>query len=156
MPSNGWDYLIPVLSEIDLLHCNIDEGKNLTGLEKPKDMLENLLSLGAKGIIITDGANGLTAGSKDYIIDMPAFDVKQIDPTGAGDALCAGIIHFVKTMKESFYELPFFTEALLFGQASGAACVTGIGATSNVQPKNINNVLRFKEDILKKTNIERR
>ena len=156
MPSNGWEYLYPVISEIDLLHCNLDEGKNLTGLEKPKHMLETLLSLGAKGVIITDGANGLTAGSKDYIIDMPAFDVNQIDPTGAGDALCAGIIHFFKSTKESFYDLPYFTEALLFGQASGAACVTGIGATTNVQPNNINNVLRFKEDILKKTNIERR
>jgi sugar/nucleoside kinase (ribokinase family) len=156
MPSNGWDYLFQVMSEIDLLHCNLDEGKIFTGLEKPKDMLENLLDLGVKGVIITDGANGLIAGSKDYIIDMPAFDVTQIDPTGAGDALCAGIIHFVKSMKDSFYELSFFTEALLFGQASGAACVTGIGATTNVQPSNINKVLSFKEDILKKTIIDRR
>ena len=87
---------------------------------------------------------------------MPAFDVTQIDPTGAGDPLCAGIIHFIKTMNESFYELPFFTEALLFGQATGAACVTGLGATTNVQPININKIISFKEDILKKTNIERR
>jgi sugar/nucleoside kinase (ribokinase family) len=154
MPSNGWDYLLPSLVETDLLHCNLDEGRSLTGKQTLLEVAENLLEQGVKSIIVTDGGNGLTAGTRDYIVEMPSFKVTQIDPTGAGDALCAGIIQSI--IGRNVFEENEFINALIQGQASGAACVTGIGATTNVERNKIEEILQSKGEILEKTRIKRR
>jgi sugar/nucleoside kinase (ribokinase family) len=157
MPSNGWDYLPSSLVETDLLHCNLDEGKSLTGLENPVDMAGYLLDHGVKGVIITDGGNGLTAGTKEYLVDMPSYPVTQLDPTGAGDALCAGIIQHIHSIQVSnVFEEKNFIESLLLGQATGAACVTGIGATTNVKPDKVKEILQSKGEILSKTRTTKR
>jgi sugar/nucleoside kinase (ribokinase family) len=74
---------------------------------------------------------------------MPAFEVKAIDETGAGDALCAGLIHSLLNLKSpSEASLIEFTHALLFGQAAGAACVTAPGATTAVTTKNVKQLIK--------------
>lgn len=153
MPSNGWDYLLPALPEVDMFHCNMDEGKDLTGLESHAGIFDFLIAQGVRGVIVTDGKNGLTAGTKDFLVEMPSYKVTQLDPTGAGDALCAGIINFIHTLQgpETVYNIDNFIEALLLGQATGAACVTGIGATTNVTKGNVSQILQSKEELIENT-----
>jgi sugar/nucleoside kinase (ribokinase family) len=157
MPSNGWEYLTPTLPVVDLLHCNMDEGRAVTGLENPKEIVESLLGHGVKGVIVTDGKNGLIAGTEDFIVEMPSFEVTQMDPTGAGDALCAGIINFIRTLGgSSVFTLDSFIRGMLVGQAAGAACVTGVGATTNVTKNNISKILKFKDKIIGNTRTMKR
>ena len=158
MPSNGWDYLLPSLPGVDMFHCNMDEGKDLTGLDNPAQIVDFLLDQGARGVISTDGQNGLTAGTKNFLLEMPSYNVTQLDPTGAGDALCAGIINFIQTLPNprDVFSADKFTEALLLGQASGAACVTGIGATTNVTKGNVSQILQSKGELLENTRTMRR
>lgn len=153
MPSNGWDYLKRALPEVDILHCNVDEGRNITGLLDSADITRTLLDKGTKSVVLTDGNKGLIAGTRDFLVEMPAFEVEQIDPTGAGDALFAGIITYLSGLKtpDTVFTLETFTEALVQGQAAGAACVTGVGATTNVKQEQVSSILRSKEEILEKT-----
>ena len=72
-----------------------------------------------------------------------------IDPTGAGDALCAGIIYGLlgATRLHSRREVSELTpdeliQILLLGEAAGAACVTKVGTTTAVNKENIEKVMK--------------
>ncbi|MDX1314852.1 MAG: hypothetical protein R3356_05065, partial [Eudoraea sp.] len=67
---------------------------------------------------------------------------------------CAGIIKCI--IGSNVFEETKFIDALMHGQASGAACVTGIGATTNVEPNKVEEILQSKGEILEKTRIKRR
>ncbi len=149
VPSNGWGYLADAYRDIDFLHCNLGEARGLTGLVSPVDIVGHLLEEGIGMVVVSDGANGLTAGLGDAIIEMPAFMVEAVDSTGAGDALCAGMIYYKTLNMETWRD--DLLEMLLMGQAAGAACVTGIGATLNVTIERVRRILEHKNEVLEKT-----
>jgi sugar/nucleoside kinase (ribokinase family) len=84
---------------------------------------------------------------KDFF-EMPGFKVPAIDPTGAGDALCAGIIRGLLRIPD--YEKCKLSElttdetvnVLLEGEAIGATCVTKIGATTGIVEENVKKILK--------------
>ncbi len=90
---------------------------------------------------------------------MPAYQVNQRDPTGAGDALSAGIINYINQNNIRLDQLTkpkLIVELLLHGQAAGAACVTGLGATTNVTMKNVKKLLTQQKDrVHKQTRLKR-
>jgi sugar/nucleoside kinase (ribokinase family) len=149
MPSNTWDYLEPALPFIHILHANLLEAQSLTGENNPQECIRKLTKKGVKLTIITDSHNGAIAGTNSHQIEMPAFHVSQTDPTGAGDALSAGIINYIQKNKIKLHKITepkIINELLLFGQATGATCVTGLGATTNVTIKNVENLLKQQKE----------
>lgn len=153
MPSNGWDYLAPALPFIDILHMNQLESKHLTGEDNPNKAIFKLIRNGVKLVIISDSRKGVTAGTSTHIIEMPAFKVTELDSTGAGDALSAGIINYIQKNEVKYKEITnieFIIESLIEGQAAGAACVTGLGATTNVTEKKVKNLLNQQREQVKK------
>ena len=158
MPTNGWRYLDTAYPLIDILHANQLEALNLTQEKNPYKALSKLTQTGARLVIITDAQNGVIAGTQKHLVTMPAFKIEQKDPTGAGDALSAGILAYLWENKHQVNHLsePETIAALLLaGQAAGAACVTGIGATTNVTMKKVKNILDQQIDQVKKhTRIE--
>ena len=149
MPSSGWDYLEHASQYIDILHANKLEAFNLTREINPHRALSKLNRAGVKLAIISDAQNGVIAGTNKQHVDMPAFLVDQVDPTGAGDALSAGIIYYLwqnKHRRDLITEPETLIELLLIGQAAGAACVTGLGATTSVMMKNVRNILDEQKD----------
>jgi sugar/nucleoside kinase (ribokinase family) len=159
MPNNGWNYLNRVLPFVDIFHANRSEVQSLTESKDPKKAVDILIENGVKLVVITDAQNGLIAGTNKLRIDMPAYHVDQIDPTGAGDALSAGIIDYLQiapTQKEIINNPKILSELLLWAQAAGAACVTGLGATTNVNKEYLKEILnQQRHSILKRTLIER-
>jgi sugar/nucleoside kinase (ribokinase family) len=144
MPTNGWEYLNPAYSHIDIFHANLLEASSLTGETSPKKAVTHLVETGIKLTIISDAQRGVIAATEDHILEMPAFEVTQIDPTGAGDALSAGVISYIQKNKVQFNRLTepdVLIDLLLEGQAAGAVCVTGLGATTSVTRKNVKNIL---------------
>ena len=152
MPTNGWDYLEEAFPHVDIFHCNVQEGTALTGLTDPGAMVDYLMGKGVKLVLISDGGDGVTAGIDDIRVFMPAFAVPQEDATGTGDALCAGIINAIigKGLGlDQINDPDLLVDLLLAGQATGAACVTGVGATTNVRPGIIEGIMECRELVLR-------
>ena len=114
----------PVFLELaarsDVLLPSLDEAKLMTGLDKLDQIAEALLQLGPTYVAIKAGDQGayFADGSSHGLI--PPFPVREIDPIGAGDAFCAGVISGLLD------GLPF-QKAVERGSATGAICVTAYG-----------------------------
>ncbi|MDP6765671.1 MAG: carbohydrate kinase family protein [SAR324 cluster bacterium] len=85
------------LKGIHTLQPNLDElesltGKSLSKREDRMDACQSLLDQGVKKIILSLGSEGLQFVSRKHQFMLPAMIVKARDVTGAGDALCAGVL----------------------------------------------------------------
>jgi len=87
-----WSLILPSFRFMDIFHCNTDEAKGMTGKDDPNEAAEALISKGVQLAVISMGEKGLIAKTWNTTFEMPAFKVPVVDPTGAGDALCSGII----------------------------------------------------------------
>ncbi|RLE69076.1 MAG: hypothetical protein DRJ34_01650, partial [Thermoprotei archaeon] len=153
----NWDYIIPSLKHTDIFHCNNIEASNITGEKTVKGNLVKLYEYGVEFPVITLGKNGLQALFQDKLIDMPAFKVNDIDPTGAGDAFCAGIIYKIISKKYRLNEIGVrdFKEILVFASAVGASATTEEGTTEGVKINFIQKIIKEQEQrILQNTKIK--
>jgi len=153
----NWDYIIPSLKHTDIFHCNNIEASNITGEKTVKGNLVKLYEYGVEFPVITLGKNGLQALFRDKLIDMPAFQVNDIDPTGAGDAFCAGIIYKIISKKYRLNEIGVrdFKEILVFASAVGASATTEEGTTEGVKINFIQKIIKEQEQrILQNTKIK--
>lgn len=85
----------------------------------------HLLSLGAKAVVVTLGADGADLHTVDGVIHIDPFEVTPVDTTAAGDtfsgSLCARLA--------AGDDLP---TALRFASAAGALCTTKPGAVPSI------------------------
>jgi ribokinase len=110
----------------DVITPNESEAAALTGVA-----ISNLRSCGqaaayfhqrgVRRVVITLGERGAYVSSGGDGELVPAFPVKAVDPTGAGDAFCAGLTLGLVEGRE-------LAEAARIGNAVGALCVTAAGA----------------------------
>ncbi|MCR4721042.1 MAG: carbohydrate kinase family protein [Lachnospiraceae bacterium] len=108
---------------IDYITPNEDEAKYYTGKENPEEMADVFLGYGVRNVIIKLGARGCFFKNSEKKMSIPACDITAIDATGAGDNLIAGFASEI--LRGATVE-----EALIFGNACGAICATGIGAST--------------------------
>ena len=125
MCSYGLEYLGVVLEHTDYLLVNLPEAKTLSGCDTKEAAIERLLEAGAKNLILTEGKNGSGCYSRDGAITAPAFPVKAVDTTGAGDTFTAGLLH---ALSENFT----IEQALRFAAACAATAVQSVGARSSM------------------------
>ena len=88
----GWRRLEEALPLADVFHCNDREGAALTGEDDPLVASERILHKSVGLCLITMIPRGFVAANGETRLRMPAFKVDAMDPTGAGDAFCAGVI----------------------------------------------------------------
>ncbi len=91
----GWtkktvDELHEVLPFVDVFFPNEVEVLNLTGLRSPRKGALRLLEIGAQTVVMKMGAKGCLLVTKEDQRQIPAFEVKVVDTTAAGDAFNAG------------------------------------------------------------------
>jgi 2-dehydro-3-deoxygluconokinase len=111
---------LELASKSDVLLPSLDEARLMTGLDKLDQIAEALLQLGPKLVAIKAGDQGAYFADGASCGLIPPFPVRQIDPIGAGDAFCAGVISGLLN------GLPF-QKAVERGCATGAICVTAYG-----------------------------
>ena len=87
---SGLDYFVPNESEAETII-----GMPVHTVEDAKRCAEKFLAGGIKRIIITLGANGSLLASQEGMEHIPAFSVKSIDSTGAGDAFIGSFAVFL-------------------------------------------------------------
>jgi ribokinase len=87
---DGLDYFVPNESEAATITRmpvkNVDDAKKCA---------EQFLSSGIKRIIITLGSNGSLLAGREGVEHIPAFTVKSLDSTGAGDAFIGSFAVFL-------------------------------------------------------------
>jgi ribokinase len=86
----GLDYFVPNESEAETI-----TGMPVRNVEDAKRCAEKLLSGGVKRVILTLGANGSLLAGREGMEHIPAFSVKSIDSTGAGDAFIGSFAVFL-------------------------------------------------------------
>jgi len=154
-----WSCIRNVMKYSDIFHCNTLEMLNLTGSSDFSSSMEKMSSLGVKLMLLTDGERGAYAVDQEKKVSQPAFTVESIDPSGAGDAFCAGIMDMLfrrGTRKEQLSSLSAeeLIDLLERGQAAGAACVTAIGTTTGVTAERVANLIRIQgEDVRRRAEI---
>jgi 2-dehydro-3-deoxygluconokinase len=104
----------------DVLIPSLVEAEILTGLKQGESMLDDLLALGAAQVVVKAGDKGAWYADGAERGFCPCYSVPEIDPVGAGDAFCAGLVSGLldgKTLRE----------AVQRGAALGAFCVSTFG-----------------------------
>jgi sugar/nucleoside kinase (ribokinase family) len=158
--SGKWESILGASKWTDIFHCNSLEASSMTGHQNPSKAAEALVREGIGLVIVTMGERGLIAKSSRFTLEMPALKVPIIDPSGAGDAFCSGMIHGLAEKTEtkspdiSSLSPEDLCEVILEGAAAGAACVTATGATTSVNRENVERLLReHGSEILQNTSI---
>ncbi len=113
-----------LLQKITYLTPNHIEAAQLTDLDihdSPKNMLKALKDKGVANSIITHGANGAWVEINKEIIKIPAYKVKAIDTTAAGDVFNGALA--VALVKDKN-----LLSSIRFANAAAALSVTKAGA----------------------------
>jgi ribokinase len=123
-PSKPFD--LEVLKKTYAFVVNEVEASMVTGLkvetdDEIKKASQSLLKLGCKTAIITLGARGSYVASADFTGFVPAFKVKAVDTTAAGDVYCG-------SLAVAMVEGKSLMDAVKFAGAASAISVTRLGA----------------------------
>lgn len=141
----SWDFLLRACRFIDIFHCNDVEILDITGEERLEDGILSLTDLGIQLPVVTLGPRGLITYAHDEFLKMGAFRVNAIDPTGAGDAFCAGLIYKLIEDKGvpniSDVTKKELINALTFASAAGAIATTREGTTTAVNLRAITELI---------------
>ena len=86
----GLDYLVPNESEAETI-----SGLPVRNLDDAKKCARQLLSSGVRRVIITLGANGSLLAGAEGMEHLPAFPIKSVDSTGAGDGFIGSFATFL-------------------------------------------------------------
>jgi sugar/nucleoside kinase (ribokinase family) len=84
--------LEPSLPFADWFLPNADQAMRLTGASCAEDAARTLLDRGARGIVLTMGAEGSLLMTRQMRMRLAAHEIRAIDTSGCGDAYCAGFI----------------------------------------------------------------
>jgi ribokinase len=111
----GLDYFVPNESEAETV-----TGMPVGNVEDAKKCAEKLLTGGIKRVILTLGVNGSLLAGRESMEHIPAFSVKSVDSTGAGDAFIGSFAVF---LGEGLSEAESVRRANLYAGLS----TTGVG-----------------------------
>jgi len=117
--------LMPMLKKANIILIEPQDAEILLKKREPKEIAEDLLSMGAEVVVVKLGAEGAFACTEDEEAMKPAFRVPIVDVTGAGDAFAAGFISSLMRGKT-------LEEALEAGNAAGALAITVKGDFENI------------------------
>jgi 2-dehydro-3-deoxygluconokinase len=104
----------------DILIPSLAEAEIMTGLNGAESMLDALRSLGPPQIVLKAGDKGAWYADGGETGFCPCHSVPEIDPVGAGDAFCAGVL-------SGLLDGQPLRDAVTRGAALGAFCVSTFG-----------------------------
>lgn len=119
--------LLDILQQAHIILAGENEIFYLTSEEDEKTSINNLFKNNAELVIIKRGIRGATLYTKDSIINVDAYEVEEIDPTGAGD--CFGGT-FISCLNQGIQA----SEAVQLASIAGAMAVTKKGPMEGSQP----------------------
>ena len=126
-PRSRWHLVKMCLPFADYYLPSIEEARGTFGENDPVRIARKAIASGVrKAVVLKMGANGCLAMERNGPpIRMPAFRVKAVDATGAGDSFDAGFLAGI------LRGLPLI-QSLRLGNAAGALSVSGMGGQGNL------------------------
>jgi sugar/nucleoside kinase (ribokinase family) len=125
------DYFLP--NEVEALH--------ITHTDSIQEAAE-ALSQFCKAIVVKRGRDGAIARSGHQVWSAPAFEIKAVETTGAGDCFNAGLLYAII---EKGQTIP---EALMFANGCGAIGASTPGGTSgSPSAAEVEHFIQAKKDI---------
>jgi sugar/nucleoside kinase (ribokinase family) len=119
-PTGSWMATLEgALPLVDYLLTNEDEGRMLTRRDDPEEMGKSLLAAGPKVVVVKRGEKGALLVKDGLVRQVPAFRVKVLDTTCAGDAFAGG---FLAALCEGLA----LEDSVRYGNAAGALCTTQV------------------------------
>jgi ribokinase len=108
------------LAELDYFVPNESEAETITGspvrtVDDAKRCAEKFLDFGIRRVIVTLGSNGSLLAGTEGMEHVPAFQLKTVDSTGAGDAFIGSFATF---LGEGLQELEAVRRANLYAGLS--------------------------------------
>lgn len=119
---NQWNSGIwKCLEFVDVLMMNETEAINISKAKSTNRALE-FFGQKVPTVVIKLGSKGVIAKSRGQVLQLPAFKVKVVDATGAGESFDAGFLYGQLSGLD-------FRQSLLVGNACGALSTQGVGGT---------------------------
>ncbi|MCP4383218.1 MAG: sugar kinase [Hyphomicrobiales bacterium] len=81
-----------VLERTDIFLPSGEEVFLFASARKPETAANELIARGIPLVVIKNGDRGAAAYQEKGTVAMPAYQVEEIDPTGAGDCFCAAFV----------------------------------------------------------------
>jgi ribokinase len=113
--------ILRAAKQIDVLLVSDEEAAALTGTRDIRKSLYRLQQTGASEIVVKLGRQGCSIATAGSVMRVPAFNVRAVDSTGAGDAFTAAYL------QAKLRRWPL-EDAALVANAAGAVTTTVIGA----------------------------
>ena len=130
-----WLNLIePSLPYIDIFLPNLEEARMISGISNIREIARFFRSDGVKIMGLKMGKKGCYIQAENKEFRIPAFHVKVVDTTGAGDGFVAGFL----TGIVKGWDLKLTGE---FANAVGGCAVTSVGASQGI--KSLDETLQF-------------
>ncbi|OYT61877.1 MAG: carbohydrate kinase [Thermofilum sp. ex4484_15] len=132
-PLAKWRELVKPFSEADIICPSFEDASALTGLKDPWEVAEGFQ---AEVVAVKLGAKGSIALWSGKRYSQPAFKVREVDPTGAGDVYDAALaVAYLKHLPPN--------QALKFANAAAAIKVSREGS---MEGPRLREVLKFLKD----------
>jgi len=119
-PNEARTVFLELARNCDVLIPSLAEAEIMTGLTGGDSMLDALLSLGPPQVVLKAGDKGAWYADAAEHGFCPCHSVQEIDPVGAGDAFCAGVL-------SGLLDGQPLRDAVTRGAALGAFCVSTFG-----------------------------
>ena len=117
--------ILQIVKQVDPLFVSSDEATVLTGIRDPRKSFHQLVKAGASNVVMKLGKHGCLILDEGKLCHVPAFAVRAVDSTGAGDAFAAAFL------QAHLRGWPY-VEAALAANAAGAAAAATAGAGENM------------------------
>lgn len=127
--------LYSTLSFIDIILVGGDELMQITATDTIQEAVNIVLRLGPKIVVVKMGKQGSSAYLKNgEVIESKAFEVEEVDPTGAGDIFNAAFLY-------GYLNGWSIKKILMFANAAAAIKVTRRGPMEG--PRSLSEVIEF-------------
>jgi sugar/nucleoside kinase (ribokinase family) len=154
-----WSYYLELLPHVDAVHGNRKEIIRASGMDDFAAATDKILSLGPQAVLLTKEGDGAEIVTRRYRVAQGAFDIQFVEPSGCGDAFCAGVVFALMQAPRRFAELDAdgLAEALVWGQALGAAAATAVGCVAGVTEAKVRSLIDGQKcRVLQTTQVEPR
>jgi 2-dehydro-3-deoxygluconokinase len=91
-PARAAAVMHAAMGSVDYALPGIEDVRILTGLTQPEAMLDFYLRLGPRVVVLKMGEAGAWLATADRRVLVPAFPVRAVDATGAGDTFCGSFL----------------------------------------------------------------